>query len=115
MALTCKLPLFIVPPALFNSVKENLEKTQMQNFGQEVNAIDIKREQLTLKNLEWLEKELKKSKRKKKLVLMKVDMIQSLGLEFVHQLKAYSDCKGEGGKLEIGKKNRKIEKHPQYF
>ncbi len=96
-----RLALFIVPSALFKTVKSNLQKTQLENFGQEVNPIDLERKKFTAENLKWIEKELQKSIRKEKMVLMKPEMIQSLALEFIFLLDQHADSQSKKNEQEL--------------
>lgn len=79
-----RLSLFMVPSPLFETVRDNLKKSQRQNFKQEVNPIDFERKKFTLKNLKWLAAQLSQSIQNRQMVLMKGEMIQSLGLEYIH-------------------------------
>ncbi len=99
-----RLPLFIVPSALYKTVKGNMQKTQLENFGQEVTPIDLERKKFTSENLKWIEKELKKSIRKGKMVLMKPEMIQSLCLEFIFLLDQHADSESNKNKEELAGK-----------
>jgi hypothetical protein len=96
-----RLPLFIVPSPLYKTVKANLQKTQLENFGQEVAPIDLERKKFTAENLKWIEKELQKSITKEKMVLMKPEMIQSLCLEFIFLLDQHAGSESEKNKEEL--------------
>lgn len=85
-----RLSLFIVPSPLFETVIGNIKKSQRENFYQEINAIDFVRKHFTLKNLTWLHNQLKLAINKQQMVLMKGEMIQSLGLEYIHMIRNYS-------------------------
>ncbi len=88
-----RLSLFIVPGALYDSVKENLKKSQKQNFGQKVAAIDLNRAQFSSKNLKWLREQFEKAIRNNEMLVVKVEMIQSIALELVYLAQQVANLK----------------------
>lgn len=96
-----RLSLFMVPGPLFETVKENLKKSQKQNFNQEVDAIDFERRKFDLQNLMWLQKKFEAAIEKRHLILMKGEMIQSLSLEYIHLISILTHQEGKDKTIEM--------------
>ncbi len=90
-----RLSLFIVPAAQFENVKNNIKVTQRQNYGQEINDIDLNRKQFTNMNIKWVRETLEMAIKNGEMVIVKPELVQSLGLEFVHCVDRLTHVVGE--------------------
>jgi hypothetical protein len=95
---TCRpdrLSLFIVPQALFSTVKEDLKESQKENFGQEINAIELDRKQMNYENLQWTKAQLEKAIKNQEMVVVKGELLQSLCLEYIYLYQSYDKMSSE--------------------
>ncbi len=84
-----RLSLFITPASQFETVKQNLKRTQKRCFNQRIQSIDVKREDLTPNRLTAIHQQLDQSIKKGSMLVMKSETVQGLELEFLCLVKKY--------------------------
>jgi hypothetical protein len=81
-----RIPLFIALKEQFSSLKHILSQMQKTNFGQEVIPVNLRKEQLNIKNLSWLTRQMILALEGKAILLTTRETIEALKLEYLLEL-----------------------------
>ena len=96
---TKQLPTLFAEGSLYRSLADNLKKGQHTALGQEVFTIDCARTEFDLQNLQCILADLEEGQRKKWILVMRVEMLQSLDLEL--QKLTMENCGKDQGKRKV--------------
>lgn len=98
-----RIPLFLVPTALYQTVKVNFSEAMQQAFKKDVLGFIFEREDLTVYKLKQFKGELKKAKEQGLPIVMNVTSLQCLELELLSQARGLIKVLGK-----IEKVNKEI-------
>ena len=106
-----RLPLFLVPTALYETVKANFSEAMQQAFKKEVLGFIFEREDLTVYKLKQFKGELKKAKEQGLPIVMNVTSLQCLELELLSQARGIKKLLSEIEKISAEIKSVETDKH----